>query len=220
MIRIEREEELLDKEEVLGRDTTSVFPSEAKKGMLGLDAEATKEALGAVKFVTETELTEIKAQRGERPEDGTMTVNKTLAEVLAENKEAKEEKFQEVWKSMKVGKNRPLDEDEMQFLDSVYKSESAREQAKQEEERTELAAFQLAQLEAQTKEAADAPPEVHKPRPKPAVKKAVEKKNPIIRAVIKKKCHNEREEAPSEKRQKTEEGPGLAGLADYGSDSD
>jgi hypothetical protein len=35
---------------------------------------------------------------------------------------------------------------------------------------------------------------------------AVEKKNPIIRAVIKKKCHNEREEAPSEKRQKTEEG--------------
>jgi hypothetical protein len=51
-----REEELLDKEEVLGRDTTSVFPSEAKKGMLGLDAEATKEALGAVKFVTETEV--------------------------------------------------------------------------------------------------------------------------------------------------------------------
>jgi hypothetical protein len=42
-----------------------------------------------------------------------------------------------------LGKNRPLDEDEMQFLDSVYKSESAREQAKQEEERTELAAFQL-----------------------------------------------------------------------------
>ena len=49
------------------------------------------------------QLIEIKAQRGERPEDGTMTVDKTLAEVLEANKQAKEDKFQEVWKSMKVG---------------------------------------------------------------------------------------------------------------------
>ena len=44
-------------EEALGRDTASVFPTEVKKsGLLGLDTEATKEALGAVKFVTETEV--------------------------------------------------------------------------------------------------------------------------------------------------------------------
>jgi hypothetical protein len=36
---------------------------------------------------------------------------------------------------------------------------------------TGVSRYHQAQLEAQTKEAADAPPEVHKPRPKPAVKK-------------------------------------------------
>eukprot|EP00873_Tetraselmis_striata_P046582 jgi/Tetstr1/466846/TSEL_011303.t1 len=226
MIRIEPEERLIDKEGVLGRDTTSVFPSESKKGMVGLDAEATKEALGAVKFVTEQELVEIKAQRGERPEDGTMTVDKTLAEILAENKEAKEEKFQEVWKSMKVGKNRPMDEDEMQFLDSVYKSETARENAKRQEEEKELAAFQLARLEAQNKDADEQVVQAaKKPAAKPAPKK--EAKKPLIRAVIKpKKANGDPHSAgPSEKRQKVEAaaeegGGGLAGLAGYGSDSD
>lgn len=52
-----RQEDLIDVEQALGRDASSVFPTEsAKPGMLGLDKEATKEALGAVKFVTESEV--------------------------------------------------------------------------------------------------------------------------------------------------------------------
>ena len=34
-------------------------------------------------------------------------------------KDLKEEKFQEGWKTMKEGKNRPLEEDEIEFLDEV-----------------------------------------------------------------------------------------------------
>ena len=48
------------------------------------------------------QLEEIKATRGERVEDGTVAADKSLAEILAENKAKKEEEFQEVWKSMKV----------------------------------------------------------------------------------------------------------------------
>ena len=59
--------------------------------------------MGAVKFVTETQLTELKAMRGERIEDGTLApADKSLAEVLADNKAKKEEEFQAVWTSMKV----------------------------------------------------------------------------------------------------------------------
>ena len=58
--------------------------------------------MGAVKFVTETELAEIKSLRGERVEDGTMSADKCLGEILADNKAKKNEEFQAVWHSMKV----------------------------------------------------------------------------------------------------------------------
>ena len=46
---------MYDREEVLGRDATSVFPSHAKE--LQNDAhEATKAALGATQFITESEV--------------------------------------------------------------------------------------------------------------------------------------------------------------------
>lgn len=60
-------------------------------------------ALSMLTLNVAMQLAVLKQQRGERPEDGTMTVSKTLAEILAENKAAKEDKFQEVWKSMKTG---------------------------------------------------------------------------------------------------------------------
>mmetsp|Transcript_2902 Transcript_2902/g.8176 ORF Transcript_2902/g.8176 Transcript_2902/m.8176 type:complete len:227 (+) Transcript_2902:484-1164(+) len=224
MVRIEREERLINVEEALGRDASSVFPTESKKsGILGLDAEATKEALGAVKFVTETELLEIKAQRGERPEDGTMTVDKTLAEVLEENKKAKEDKFQEVWKSMKIGKNRPLDEEDMEFLDGVYSAEAQIEKSKRKEEQEEVAAFQLARMEAAAAaESAEASRDVV------AKKQTLERKKakPVVRSVIKavKRSGGSAAEPVSKRERigtKEPEVPaGLVGLADYGSDSD
>ena len=46
-------------------------------------------SLNAPQFVTETQLEEMKAQRGGSVEDGTVSVDKPLYEVLRENKEKK-----------------------------------------------------------------------------------------------------------------------------------
>jgi len=48
-------------------------------------------------------LEELKKTRGSIVEDGSVVRDKTLAAILAENKEKKEEEFQNVWKSMKQG---------------------------------------------------------------------------------------------------------------------
>ena len=51
-----REEQVFDREEVLGRDAKSVFPTESKTP--ALDTEAVKAALGSnLRFITETEVT-------------------------------------------------------------------------------------------------------------------------------------------------------------------
>lgn len=53
---------MYDKDEVLGRDASSVFPSKAKEAAVAaakagqLDADAIREMLGARKFVTESEV--------------------------------------------------------------------------------------------------------------------------------------------------------------------
>jgi hypothetical protein len=49
------------------------------------------------------QLEELKKTRGGTVEDGSVVRDKTLAAILAENKEKKEEEFQNVWKSMKQG---------------------------------------------------------------------------------------------------------------------
>lgn len=70
-------------------------------------------------------------------------------QVLREAKEAKETAFQEQWKQMKQGKNRPLDEEEMEFIDSVAEQEAAARRRQREEEAAELAAFHAAQQQHQ-----------------------------------------------------------------------
>lgn len=52
---ITREEEFYDREEVLGRDAASVFPKEATQAA-DANREAMVEALGARKFISETEV--------------------------------------------------------------------------------------------------------------------------------------------------------------------
>lgn len=55
-----REERYFERDAVLGRDAASVFPTRAKEiaegGGGGLDVESIKEALGARKFISETEV--------------------------------------------------------------------------------------------------------------------------------------------------------------------
>lgn len=49
------------------------------------------------------QLEDMKATRGERVEDGSIVPDKPLAQVLADAKQAKEDAFQALWKSMKTG---------------------------------------------------------------------------------------------------------------------
>lgn len=143
MMRLPRQEQFFDREEVFGRDVTSVFPTQSKQEA----AEAAKTvvaALGAKKFISETELEEIKKTRGGTVEDGTVAVDKSLAEQLAENKAKKDAEFQDMWRKMKEGTQRPLDTEEVEFLDTVLQQRSQRERDAAEEQRRELEAFREA----------------------------------------------------------------------------
>lgn len=133
-----REEQVFDREEVLGRDACSVFPTESKR-MVSMDPEKVKEVLGKDrKFISETELEEIHAARGTR---GDVVAQKPLAEILKEQRDAKDAAFQEQWKQMKTGKNRPLEEDELHFLDSLAQAEQQRWKVEIEQEKAELESF-------------------------------------------------------------------------------
>jgi len=59
MVRVPREEEYYDREEVLGRDASSVFPQEAAHQQTA-DRDAIVEALGARKFISETEVRSVR----------------------------------------------------------------------------------------------------------------------------------------------------------------
>ena len=54
-----------------------------------------------------------------------------------------EEEFQGKWKLMKQGQNKPLEADEVEFLDSVVAQEAETEKRKREEEAQELQSFQV-----------------------------------------------------------------------------
>ena len=82
---------LYDREKVLGRDTSSVFPNESKKA----EEEARKAAAGAIgglRFVTEGEL---KEEMGKGADAAAVNGDgRSLAEVLRIAREKKEEEFQ------------------------------------------------------------------------------------------------------------------------------
>lgn len=137
------EEQLFDREEVLGRDLASVFPNEVKKEA-GKALEAIKDALGSKRFITEKELEGLKKSRGLNVDDGTLAALKPLAEVLAENKAKREAEFEQRWRMMKQGKNRPLDEDELDFLESLNRQEAEKLREWRNEELRELEAFRKA----------------------------------------------------------------------------
>ena len=158
MVRIEQPERVYDREKILGRDAASVFPSMAQEEAEKV-VSATQAIVGSMNFVTETELMEIKAKRGGalRPEDGTMEADKTLWAVLQEAKDAKQEAFEEGWKTMKQGVYKPLDDEEAEFIDEVETRKRSEERRAEEREKSEVDAFKAAR-EAQVIRKAKPPP--------------------------------------------------------------
>ena len=155
MMRVEAAPRYFNREEALGRDAASVFPTEGAGA--AVDAgKALKEALGGPAFVSEDALKELKSQ-GRAPHAPTEP-SKPLATVLAENREKKDDEFQEKWKLMKQGKNKPLDEDEVEWLNSLDDIKKQAERRVRSEEEEGLLAFQLAQAQAASAGAGPAGP--------------------------------------------------------------
>ena len=144
LVRVEAPERVFDRDKVLGRDAASVFPSLAQTNADRV-VSATQAVVGSMNFVTESELEEIKAKRGGalRPEDGTAEEQKPLWAVLQEAKEAKEEAFQQGWKTIKQGQNKPLDEDEVEFLDDVDAQAREDERRRADRDRDDVETFRL-----------------------------------------------------------------------------
>jgi hypothetical protein len=140
MVRIEAEERVFDREAILGRDTTSVFPSLASTSTTTSTPMVDAIKLNK-KFVTESQLfDEIKATKSTPSDDC-----KPLYQVLIEAKERKEQEFQEQWAEMKIGKNRPLDAEEYEFLSRIDEEQRLGEAKRKREERDELEAFKKLQ---------------------------------------------------------------------------
>ncbi|KAL8699873.1 MAG: hypothetical protein Q9224_001227 [Gallowayella concinna] len=89
---------------------------------------------------------EIEANRRRKEEEGKHDGGKSLYEVLQSNKAAKQEAFEESIRLKNQFRN--LDEDEVEFLDSVLESTRAREHAVKKETAEQLQAFRRQQEEA------------------------------------------------------------------------
>ncbi|CAG9466311.1 unnamed protein product [Pedinophyceae sp. YPF-701] len=249
MVRLEKEEEKYDVDDVLGRDIKSVFPSLEKKEkdklqMPMMPQDKVRELLGSSKFVTETELKEARKAAGKSEDDvGPSEPYRPLAQILQEQKDAKKRAAEERWTEMKRGKNRPLEEEDYEFFDKLAHEAYVKERQRQLEERQAMAQFQLRRMQA-----ADEPADA-KDKPEPPLRSApaqpptraqrqppaAKKKRPLV---VIRKAGEERAEkkqargsegAEPAEREREEGGEvgaadtsgGLAGLlGDYGSDSD
>lgn len=223
LVRVEREERTFDREKVLGRDTASVFPSLEGGGGAGEGGASDEAKKMASKFVTESELEAIRESGGEGPDSARgndPSSSKPLYQILAERKEMKELEFEENWQSMKVGKNKPLDAEEVEFLDELENERKAAEKKRQREESEELEAFKRAQVDKASNPSVSADVSaVQGGKETPAAAAppaAVVARKKTIGVRVKAKAPTTKE-APEE----TPASGGLGGLlGDYGSDSD
>ncbi|XP_073147617.1 uncharacterized protein [Henckelia pumila] len=120
-------------------------------------------------FVSEEQLQETRRTRGARVEDGTAQRDRSLYEILQENKDKKDAEFNERFK------HRPpkaLDEDETEFLDKLEMSRKEYEQQLADEERLQLESFQAA-VAAQSDV-------VHEIKEAPSVPKVLEKNSAVL----------------------------------------
>ena len=246
LVRVEEPERRFDRERVLGRDAASVFPTLAQAEADKV-AGAAQAVLGSMNFVTETELEEIKERRGGtlRVEDGTAEASKPLWAVLQEAKEAKEEAFAQGWKTIKQGQNKPLDEEEIEFLDEVEDTAREEERRRLERERDDVETFRLARETMVVKAAPEPAPPAKRARRDGLVSNAADasaasapppkRPKPVARAkivAVRRKegggegdggAANATGDAAAETKTKDEagdDGGGLGGLLGYGSGSD
>ncbi|KAL2486702.1 NEFA-interacting nuclear protein NIP30 [Abeliophyllum distichum] len=92
-------------------------------------------------FVSEEQLEEARRTRGARVEDGTAQRDRSLYEILKENKDKKDAEFNERFK------HRPpkaLDDDETEFLDKLEMTRREYERQMADEEEQQLQSFQAA----------------------------------------------------------------------------
>ncbi|KAL0284459.1 UNVERIFIED_CONTAM: hypothetical protein Sangu_2824900 [Sesamum angustifolium] len=97
--------------------------------------------LRLMNFVSEDQLEEARRTRGARVDDGTAQRDRSLYEILKENKDKKDAEFNERFK------HRPpkaLDEDETEFLDKLELSRREYERQMADEEEQQLRGFQAA----------------------------------------------------------------------------
>ncbi|XP_073041382.1 uncharacterized protein [Primulina eburnea] len=121
-------------------------------------------------FVSEKQLKETRRTRGVRVEDGTAQRDRSLYEILQENKDKKDAKFNERFK------HRPpkaLDEDETEFLDNLEMLRKEYEQQLADEEKLQLESFQAAVAAQST--------DVHELKEAPSVSKVQENKSVLGR---------------------------------------
>ncbi|KAL8968012.1 MAG: hypothetical protein Q9183_002663 [Haloplaca sp. 2 TL-2023] len=101
---------------------------------------------------------DIEAARRRKEEEGKQEGGKSLYETLQSNKAAKQEAFEE---SIRLKNQfRTLDEDEVEFLDSVLESTRAKEDAVKKETSEQLSLFRQQQEEADRELIEDRPAEV------------------------------------------------------------
>lgn len=186
------------------------------------------------KFITESELEQIKQQRGGGADDESAGSMKPLAEILRENKARKDEEFKNVWKSMKQGKNRPLDEDELDHLNRLAEGEAAREMERKREEEMELEEFrrQAQAIHGQEEQGVAAvgpslpPPNPSHKRPAPApiakpLLKIIKQKEGTVKKQVKEPAAASNETKDADGGPESGEGlTGLLSLADYGDEDE
>lgn len=151
---------------------------------------------------------------------------------MRENKAAKDEEFKNVWKNMKIGKNRPLEADELEYYDRLAQDEAGKELDRRKEEEMELEEFRRQAQASSIPEAPHSgaaggqasvgpylpPPSLLK-RPAPAIKPLLKIKPKDYSMIAKKDNEPASKKAKGEKTIE-EEGSGPLGLlADYDDDS-
>ena len=141
LVRVHDTGVLNDSERQVNRDVKDVFPITSKKQVV---EDAKEKGLLDVKtFVSATSGTDHARDHNEKSMAPIDT--RPLAEILMEQKEQKQAEFEAGWKTMKTGKNRPLDEDEVTFLNQIVDTEAKKHLEIQKKEEEELQAFRKAQ---------------------------------------------------------------------------
>lgn len=130
------------------RDVATVFPTEVRNSASN-EVQKLEEGV-KTRFISESELKGVKeseewADYGRKEDAG-----KTLAEILAGNKKRKDEEFQEHWKSMKQGKNRPLDPEDFEFVKTVFQEDFKKTKEQFEQQQQDIEEFRKAKEEVLT----------------------------------------------------------------------